>query len=115
MIDTVQPITNALFTPANIAGVGVATGAVTVFTSALYKLAKLPQRWTAFIAALAIAYVVIFLSTAPHWYDWVLAFFNACLLYCSSLGVNEMVSSPTSTPGKGFAATEPFFTSWLRT
>ena len=114
MFSNVQPITNDLFTATNIAGVGIATGAVTVATNALYKLAKLPQRWTAFVAALVIAYIVVFMSSTPHWYHWVLAFFNACLLYCSALGVNELGSGVSQPAGKGFAAAEPFFNPWLR-
>lgn len=106
--------TNELFTATNIASVGIATAAVTVAANALYKLAGLPQKWTAFIAALIIAYLVVFMSTAPMWYYWVLAFFNACLLYCSALGVNEVGSSASAPAGKGFASGEPFFNSWLR-
>jgi hypothetical protein len=102
-----------LFTATNIAGVGIATGAVTVASNALYKLARWPQRWTAFIAALVIAYTVVIMSSSHAWHDWVLAFFNACLLYCSALGVNEVGVATSSQPGKGFASTEGFFTPWL--
>jgi hypothetical protein len=104
---------NDLFTATNIASVGMATAAVTVVANALYKLAKLPQRWTAFAAALAIAYMVVVMSHTPQWYDWVMAFFNACLLYCSALGVNELGTAATSPAGAGFATTEGFFTRWL--
>ena len=50
MLANSQPLANELFTPTNIAGVAIATTAVNVATNALYQLAKLPQRWTAFIA-----------------------------------------------------------------
>jgi hypothetical protein len=112
MLTNVAP--EQLFTATNIASVGIATGAVTVATNALYKLANLPQRWTAFVAALIIAYIVVFMSSAPMWYHWVLAFFNACLLYCSALGVNELGSAASKPTGQGFASAEPFFNSWLR-
>jgi len=110
----VPPIEPAWFTATSIAGVGIASAAVTVATNALYKLAKLPQRWTAFVAALVIAYILVFMSSSPPWWNWVLAFFNACLLYCSALGINQIATDATSKPGAGFAATEPFFNSWLK-
>jgi len=103
-----------LFTAVNIAGVGVATAAITVVTNALYKLMRLPQKWTAFGAALVIAYLVVVIGQKPQWYDWVLAFFNACLLFCSALGVNEVGGETLSNPGHGFADPEPFFKSWVR-
>jgi len=54
------------------------------------------------------------MQAAPHWYDWVLAFFNACLLFCSALGVNEVGVATTNTPGSGFAKAKPLFEPWLR-
>lgn len=114
MPNNVAPITDQLFTATNIAGVGIATGAVTVAANALYKLGKLPEKWTAFVAAVVIDYVVVFMSSAPQWYDWVLAFFNACLLFCSALGVNEVGTAVSSQPGHGFATTKGFFSSCLR-
>jgi uncharacterized membrane protein YjjP (DUF1212 family) len=113
-MQNVAPITDQLFTATNIASVGLATGAVTVASNALYKLARLQQRWTAFIASMVIAYTVVYISSAPQWFDWVLAFFNACLLYCSALGVNEIGATATEKRGSGFATTENFFNSWLR-
>jgi zinc transporter ZupT len=104
------PVTDQLFTSVNIASVGTATAAVTVLTNTLYKLAKLPQKWTAFVAALLIAYIVVSMSSNPQWYDWILAFFNACLLYCSALGINQMLAPS----GAGFAKPQSFFQSWLK-
>lgn len=111
--DTLQG-TNQLFTAVNIVSVGVATTAVNVATNTLYKLAKMPQKWTAFGAALLIAYIVVFMSSNRQWYDWVLAFFNACLLYCSALGMNQMASASSASSGQGFAKPDRFFKSWLK-
>ncbi len=109
------PSPNELFTAVNITGVGIATAAVNVVTNALYKLAKLPPKWTAFIASLVIAYIVAFLHTAPAWYDWVLAFFNACLLFCSALGINELgVAAVDGGQARGFARRAPLIPSWVR-
>jgi hypothetical protein len=106
-------MTDNLFTATNIVGVGVATTAVTVVSNALYKLAKLPARWTAFVASAVIAYAVIGMQSAPQWFDWLLGFFNACLLYCSALGMNEAGAAALAPAGRGFAATEGFFVPWL--
>jgi hypothetical protein len=103
-----------LFTSINIASVGIATVAVNVFTNTLYKLAKLPPKWTAFIAALIIAIVVVSISSNHKWYDWVLAFFNACLLFCSALGINEIGAEALSGGSKGFAKPAGFITSWIK-
>ncbi len=111
----VPPVIDQLFTSVNIVGVGIATAAVNVTTNALYRLVRLPQKWTAFAASLLIAYIVVSMSSNRPWYDWVLAFFNACLLFCSALGMNETGAAALSGPGKGFAKPEGFFKSWLQT
>jgi len=106
--------TDELFSPTNIVGVAVATAAVNAFSTTLYRAFKLPPKWTAFVAALALAYLVVFMKPAPLWYEWVLAFFNACLLFCSAAGVNEAGAAASETQVMGFAAPEPIFQSWFR-
>ncbi len=104
-----------LFTPENIVSVGVATLAVTVVTNTARKLvAKAKPTWVAFGASLVIAYVVVGIQTVSHWYDWVLAFFNACLLFCSALGINEVGAATGANDKKGFAAGDGFFKSWFK-
>lgn len=105
---------NELFTSTNIIGVGVATLAINTFTNTLYKLAKLQPKWTAFIASLIVAYIVVFISDNQQWYDWILAFFNACLLFCSAMGINELGASAFASSGQGFMRTEPFIKSWIK-
>lgn len=104
------------FTPVNIVSAGVATLAVNVVTNSFYRLSKgrLPPTYTAFATALVVAYMVVGMQSAPEWYDWVLAFFNACLLFCSALGVNEVGVNVMSQPGQAFVAGQHFFTPWLR-
>jgi hypothetical protein len=104
---------NDFFTPAGIASLAVATAAVNASAIALYSIAKVPQKRTAFVSALVIAFVVVGMKTAPQWYDWPLAFFNACLLYCSALGLNETAARAGSR-GQGFTAGNGPFTSWFR-
>jgi hypothetical protein len=108
------PLPNELFTSVNIASMGIATVAVNVVTNTLYKLVTAPKKWTAFLAALVIAIVAVSVSSNTQWYDWVLGFFNACLLFCSALGINELAVGGSGAGGSGFAATPTFFTSWLK-
>ena len=84
--------TDNFFTATNIISVGVATTAVTMATNALNSLFRAPLKMTAFSFALIIAYVAVAIQASHTWYDWVLAFFNACLLFCSAIGLNELGS-----------------------
>src|SRR5207249_4761347 len=81
------------FSATNIISVGVATTAVTMATNAVNSLFGAPLKMTAFSFALIIAYVAVAIQASHQWYDWVLAFFNACLLFCSAMGVNQLGSS----------------------
>ena len=102
-----------LFTAVKIGSVTIATSAIIVVTNTLYTLFRLQQKWTAFIMALIIAYMIVIFSAAPQWYDWILAFVNACLLFCSALGLNEIVVSSKKTSGKEVASHAGFFKTWL--
>ena len=104
---------NELFTTTNIAVVGVATLAITVTTIALNKLFKIPTKWTAFVCALIISFIVVFIADENAWYDWVLGFFNACLLFCSALGLNEIGVRAFQGGGRGLDETKGFLKSWL--
>lgn len=103
-----------LFSTASLASVGGATVIVTVVTNALRQLTSAPAKWIAFITALLISSLVVVLNDARLWHDWILAFFNACLVFCTALGLNEVGGAATAKPGKGFAQLESFFAPWLR-
>ncbi|HVZ21681.1 MAG TPA: hypothetical protein VG871_11490 [Vicinamibacterales bacterium] len=102
--------TAELFTPANITAVGIATAAVMAVTNTFKVMFNVPPRRTAFAASLVIAYLVVAIKPMPPWYEWILAFFNACLLFLSALGLNETAAAPPSA--KGIAAPRRFFESW---
>lgn len=102
-----------MFTTINIISVGGATLAVNVVTIAFDKLFSFIPKWTAFTAALVVAYLVVGMHTDPKWFEWVLAFFNACLLFCSALGINELGVKATTIPGQGIATAAPLLKSWL--
>ena len=102
-----------LFTAVNIGSVTIATSAIIVVTNTLYTLFRLQQKWTAFAMALIIAYLNVMFSDTPQWYDWVLAFVNACLLFCSALGLNEIVIKSGKAQTKEPLQEGRFFKSWL--
>jgi hypothetical protein len=102
-----------LFTAVNIGSVTIATSAIIVVTNTLYTLFRIQQKWTAFAMALIIAYLNVMFSDTPQWYDWVLAFVNACLLFCSALGLNEIVIKSGKAQTKEPVQEGRFFKSWL--
>lgn len=89
---------NELFTPASIVSVGVASGAVTVAANALYKLFGVQQKFTAGAASLVLAYGYVAIKDSAIPFEWVLAFFNACLLFCTAMGMNDV--GDRVAPGK---------------
>ena len=105
------PVADQLFTRVNIVSVGIAGTAVNVVANTLYKLVKAPPKWTAFISALVIACIIVSLSSNQKWYDWALAFLNACLLYCSALGIN-VVGGKLTPGGQGSVRPDKFFKPW---
>lgn len=113
MAGAAVPIADQFFTSANIAGVGVATLAVNVVTNTLHKLMGAPPKWTAFITALVIAYVVVAMGSSIAWHEWIFAFVNGCLLFCSAMGLNEFGANALASSGQGFAKTRPIIKSWF--
>lgn len=107
-------LSGQLFTAVNIGGVTVATSAIIVVTNTLYTLFKFSPKWIAFATALIIAYLNVIFASNPQWYDWVLAFLNACLLFCSALGLNEIVVTSKKISEKEVAAPSGFFRTWLQ-
>lgn len=108
-----RPMPNELFSPLNIAALGVATAAVNVVTNTLHRLLNAPPKWTAFVAALVVSYLAVALKESAHWSEWVLGFFNACLLFCTAFGMNESAAALSSSERHVVAAKE-FFGSWKR-
>jgi len=106
-------LSGQLFTAVNIGSVTIATSAIIVVTNTLYTLFRLSTKWTAFAMALIIAYLNVIFSSMPQWFDWILAFVNACLLFCSALGLNEIVVRSGKAQTKEPVQEGKFFRSWL--
>lgn len=101
------------FTATNILSVGAATAAVALVANTLYSIAGVSRKRSAFLTAIVLAYLPIFIEKTPQTYEWVLGFLNACLLYCSALGINEMAAA-SAAKGRGFIRGRAFISSWLR-
>jgi hypothetical protein len=94
--------------------------AVGIVSAALRSALKIVSPLLPFIVSLGVgilmAYLVAKLSTGL---DWVMAFFNACLLYCGAMGLNETAAYLKETPppaGRKFASEQrpPVLKSWFR-
>jgi len=92
------------FTAGNILVFGSAVVAIKVVTIVLYHLFNLKPKWPAFVLALIIAFIMVYTADERAWYDWVIGFVNACLLYCTALGLNEI--------GRETFSRSRLFTTW---
>lgn len=110
---------NQFFTAADIGSFTSCTAIIVIATSALVDVFKLPQKTTAFTLAIIIAFLNLLTTssldisgiTAIPLMDWIMFPFNACTLYCASLGANQTIANAAPTvsravPGKGDAAQE---------
>lgn len=52
-------------------------------------------KWVAFLISLVLAYMVAYLAVAANKMKWVVAFFNACLIFASAVGINEAANKQT--------------------
>jgi hypothetical protein len=107
-------LTGQFFTAVNIGSVTIATSAIIVVSNTLFALFRLPQKWTAIVVALVISYLNVAFAAGSQWYDWLLAFVNGCLLFCSALGLNEIVVSSKRPAEKDINGRSGFFRTWLK-
>ena len=106
-----------LFSTVNITGLAGASAAAVVAGNT-FRVFGVPPKLTALAASFVIAFTVLAMRQEPlQWLDWVLAFFNGCLIFCTATGMNETTATRTAAPpGKGFAGAKkgaPFFGSWF--
>ena len=104
----------ALFTLSSLISMQGATLGVTVITNGLRaligkKFSKVAIRWTAFIVSLILAFVIGWFATGDGFFKWVVAVFNAFLIFSSALGITQGLSS-AGVLGDGDTK---FFKSWL--
>ncbi len=106
------------FDSATLAGFGGASLAVTVLVNTARKLAG--KRWSAvatrrvvFVICLLIACVVVLLESPGDLLSWCLMPLNACLLFCTALGMNVVGGKATASGKHGAIDEAKFFDSWI--
>jgi hypothetical protein len=115
---------------------GVAAVGVTAVTNTLRKVFHCPPIQTAFGASLLISFLIIAAAKDREWYHWILGFVNACVLFCTAMGINDggaiaqrqsVKAKASAAKGRGFgpefgpeaehreviAAKPKWFRSWL--
>jgi hypothetical protein len=90
---------NEFFTLQALATFGGITFAVTVITNTLRSLTNRDPKFVAFIVSLALCFAIAW-STLKQPLDYLIAFLNGCLIYCTSMGLNNQVNITTTTPTK---------------
>lgn len=103
------------FTRASLMSVGGASLAVTLVSNTLRTAAHIKKRnmpMVVLLLSLAIVAGTAALQPPSGRMVWLLVPFNACLLFCTALGINGVGAVATSK-GKGVAAGAGFFDSWL--
>ena len=107
-------------TRASIAGFGVASAGVWAVSITFRKLLNRDSVWIPFIAAMLIAFGLARNAEAlNNWLDWLVAFINGCLLFCSASGINETAVNAVTKKPAGMIkpqAARPvtWFQSWFR-
>jgi hypothetical protein len=93
-----------LFTLQSFATLGGATLGVVVVTNTFRKLTGRHSPWVPFTASVAISILGAHLAGSLSGVGWLLALLNACLLFCTALGLNETVVDIANTPPPGMVS-----------
>jgi hypothetical protein len=97
-----------------------ASGATLIVTNTIRKLTRLESAWVPFVVALILAFVIAASTDALGGVlDGVVALLNACLLFCTALGLQEgAVAAKTPAeegrPTRQSGRTVPWLSPWLR-
>ena len=110
---------DSFFTWTSIGTVAVAATVVVVVTNTLRKALGLRAPLVPFVVSLLVAFAgAAVAKTLAEWPDYLIAFFNACLLFCTATGAQETIieGKKGSTGGGGLQSAKPlsWFSSWLR-
>ena len=90
---------NEFFTLQALATFGGITFAVTVIVNTFRSLTTRDPKLVAFLVSLALCFAVAW-STLRQPLDYLIALLNGCLIYCTSMGLNNQVNISTTTPDK---------------
>ena len=107
------------FTVTSISSLGVAASMINVTVNTLYKIFRLNPQKTAFVASFVVSLLNVATKKNPHWIEWILVFFNTCLIFCTTVGMNEFISmnrkerTDTLMNAQSFEGNY-FFRSWMK-
>jgi hypothetical protein len=76
------------------------------------KFTETQRRWTGFIVSIIIAYIIAFAASSTDFWKWIVAAFNAFLIFASAFGINEGLSAVTKKQ-PGVLGERKFFTTWI--
>jgi len=56
------------------------------------------RKWTSFVIAILLAYLVALLAPEQNFVKWIIAFFNGFLVFASAMGINQAASPQKPMP-----------------
>ena len=68
---------------------GAAAFAVTAMSNTLRRVFKVAPIKTTFYASLTVAFLRVAVLSPKDIVEWLLAFINACILFCTAIGIND--------------------------
>jgi|GEM_PF-2918458 len=87
------------FTLGSLGTMAVASGAILAVTNTIRRVFGIGHLVVPLIVALVITFSV---AAAAHklgnWPEWIVAFLNACLLFCTATGAQELVTADQLKP-----------------
>lgn len=102
-----------LYTIAILGTYAGSSGAVLILYNTFRTLLKKESLWVAFLISLVVSFVVAISTNAlTNIAEYFLAFLNACLLFSSATGVQEIIAQP-QPPGPPINL-HKFNSSWLK-
>jgi hypothetical protein len=106
------------FTVDTLGTIAVASAAIIAVTNTLRRTLGLGGAIVPFIISLIITFGTAKMAhKLGDWPEWAIAFFNACLLYCTATGAQEtVIPRPAgTTEEQSFGRRRrPWFSSWIR-
>ena len=77
------------------------------------KFTETYRRWTGFIISVILAYIIAILASSTDFWKWIVAAFNAFLIFASAFGINEGLSAVARKQPGVLGAEKKFFTTWI--
>lgn len=110
----------SFFTIDSFGTVAGSAAAIIVLTNTCRKITRWITPLVPFVFSLIVAFLAAgaFAGKLENATDWIIAFLNSCLLFCTATGAQEVVVSGANAQDAERASRQssnpvPFFSSWL--